>query len=161
MSGLTLQTVNVLGYDTLATVLQQQWEPACIKVEVQVNEEGFYYSDDNPNNWLKADLGITGWGDRPVPQGYLASAYVTGGIYNETHWSDPALDALVQQAAITSDQTARAGIYNQISEIFAESGPIIIPWFAPVFGAARDTVQGLDMAPFPGLTDFRNVSFSS
>ena len=46
---------------------------------MQVNEEGFYYSDDNPNNWLKADLGITGWGDRPVPQGYLASAYVTGG----------------------------------------------------------------------------------
>jgi ABC-type transport system substrate-binding protein len=38
---MTLQTVNVLGYDTLATVLQQQWEPACIKVEVQVNEEGF------------------------------------------------------------------------------------------------------------------------
>lgn len=161
LSGLTLQTVNVLGYDTLATVLQQQWEPACIHVEVQVNEEGFYYADDNPNNWLKADLGITGWGDRPVPQGYLASAYTTSGIYNETHWSDPELDQLIQQAGTTSDQTARAAIYNQISEIFADRGPIIIPWFAPVFGAVRDTVEGLDMAPFPGLTDFRSVSFKS
>ena len=27
-------------------------------------------------------------------------------------------------------------------------------------GAARDTVQGLDMAPFPGLTDLRAVSVS-
>ena len=71
------------------------------------------------------------------------------------------MDTLVQQASVTSDQTARAAIYNQISEIFADSGPIIIPWFAPVFGAARDNVQGLDMAPFPGLTDFRNVSLSS
>lgn len=155
---ITLQTINVLGYDQLATVLAQQWEPACIKAEIQVNEEGFYYSDDNPNNWLKADLGITGWGDRPVPQGYLAQAYVSTGIYNETHWSNPDLDALIQSASVTTDQAARAEIYHQISEIFKDSGPIIIPWFAPIFGAARSNVQGLDMAPFPGLTDLRGVS---
>jgi peptide/nickel transport system substrate-binding protein len=157
---MTLQTINVLGYDQLATVLQQQWEPACIKVEIQVNEEGFYYADDNPDNWLKAELGITGWGDRPVPQGYLAEAYTTNGIYNETHWSDPALDDLIQQASVTSDQTERTAIYHQIAEIFNESGPIIIPWFAPVFGATREGVEGLDMAPFPGSTDLRSVSVS-
>lgn len=157
---ITLQTINVLGYDQLATVLQQQWEPACIKAEIQVNEEGFYYADDNPNNWLKAELGITGWGDRPTPQGYLAQAYVSDGIYNETHWSDPELDALIQQASTTSDQAARAEVYGQISAIFNERGPIIIPWFAPIFGATREGVEGIDMAPFPGLTDLRNASVS-
>lgn len=155
---ITLQTINVLGYDQLATVLQQQWEPACIKAEIQVNEEGFYYADDNPNNWLKAELGITGWGDRPVPQGYLVEAYAGDGIYNETHWSDPALDELITQASTTSDQEARVAIYNQISAIFNESGPIIIPWFAPVFGATREGVNGVTMAPFPGDTDLRSVS---
>jgi peptide/nickel transport system substrate-binding protein len=155
---MTLQTINVLGYDQLATVLREQWEPACIKVEIQVNEEGFYYSDDNPNNWLKAELGITGWGDRPVPQGYLAQAYASTGIYNETHWSEPELDALIQQASVTTDTKARVTIYHQIAAIFNERGPIIIPWFAPVFGAVRRNVEGLDMAPFPGLTDLRSVS---
>ncbi|MBZ0283031.1 MAG: ABC transporter substrate-binding protein [Anaerolineae bacterium] len=155
---ITLQTINVLGYDQLATVLQQQWAAAGINAEIQVNEEGFYYSDDNPDNWLKAELGITGWGDRPVPQGYLAQAYASDGIYNETHWSDPELDELILQAAVTSNQEARVAIYNQISAIFNERGPIIIPWFAPVFGAARENVQGLDLAPFPGLTDLRGVS---
>lgn len=160
--GLTiaLQTINVLGYDQLATVLQQQWEPACIKAEIQVNEEGFYYADDNPNNWLKAELGITGWGDRPTPQGYLAQAYVSDGIYNETHWNDAELDDLIRQASTTSDQSARAQIYHKISEIFNERGPIIIPWFAPIFGATREGVEGIDMAPFPGLTDLRNASVS-
>ncbi|MBI5670354.1 MAG: ABC transporter substrate-binding protein [Chloroflexi bacterium] len=157
---MTLQTINVLGYDQLATVLQQQWAEGCINVDIQVNEEGFYYSDDNPNNWLQAELGITGWGDRPVPQGYLTQAYITGGIYNETHWSDPELDELVAQAGITTDQAARADIYHQIADIFAARGPIIVPWFAPIFGAVRDNVQGLTMAPFPGLTDLRTVSVS-
>lgn len=157
---MTLQTINVLGYDQLATVLQQQWAEGCINVEIQVNEEGFYYSDDNPNNWLQAELGITGWGDRPVPQGYLTQAYVSDGIYNETHWSDPELDELIAQAGVTTDQDARADIYHQIADIFAERGPIIVPWFAPIFGAVRENVQGLSMAPFPGLTDLRTVSVS-
>lgn len=157
---MTLQTINALGYDQLATVLQQQWAEGCINVEIQVNEEGFYYSDDNPNNWLQAELGITGWGDRPVPQGYLTQAYITGGIYNETHWSDPELDELTAQAGVTADPDARAEIYHQIAEIFAERGPIIVPWFAPIFGAVRENVQGLEMAPFPGLTDLRTVSVS-
>lgn len=157
---MTLQTINVLGYDQLATVLQQQWQEGCINVEIQVNEEGFYYSDDNPNNWLQAELGITGWGDRPVPQGYLTQAYITSGIYNETHWSDEELDELVTEAGVTTDQTQRAELYHQIGDIFAARGPIIVPWFAPIFGAARANVTGLDMAPFPGLTDLRGVSVS-
>ncbi len=157
---MTLQTINVLGYDLLATVLQQQWADGCINVDIQVNEEGFYYSDDNPNNWLQAELGITGWGDRPVPQGYLTQAYITGGIYNESHWSDAELDELVAQAGITTDQAARVALYHQIADIFAARGPIIVPWFAPIFGAVRENVQGLDMAPFPGLTDLRTVSVS-
>jgi peptide/nickel transport system substrate-binding protein len=157
---MTLQTINVLGYDELAAVLQQQWEPACIRVEIQVNDEGFYYSDDNPNNWLQAELGITGWGDRPVVQGYLTQAYVTGGVFNETHWSDAEVDALVAEAGNTTDQAARADIYRELAVIFEERGPIIVPWFAPIFGATSAGVTGLDMAPFPGLTDLRTVSLA-
>lgn len=155
---MTLQTINVLGYDELATVLQQQWAPACIRVEIQVNDEGFYYSDDNPNNWLQAELGITGWGDRPVVQGYLTQAYVTGGAFNETHWSDAEVDALVAEAGTVTDQAARADIYRRLAVIFEERGPVIVPWFAPIFGAAAASVTGLEMAPFPGLTDLRTVS---
>ena len=62
---------------------------------------------------------------------------------------------------MTTDPAERTTLYNQISEIFADRGPIIVPWFAPIFGATSNTVQGLDMAPFPGLTDLRNVSVSA
>jgi peptide/nickel transport system substrate-binding protein len=159
---MTLYTVMALGYDTaLAPALKEQWEPAGIRVDIQPVPESDYYDDAFPNNWLKAELGITGWSDQPTAQSYLVQAYQTGGIYNETRWSNPDLDALITQAGVTTDETERAGLYAQIAEIFNTDGPIIVPWFAPIFGATTTKVEGLDMAPFPGLTDLRGVSVSS
>ncbi len=153
----TLYTVDSFNYADLAVILQQQWEEGCIDVDVLVRPENVYYGD---NEWLEVELGITGWGSRPVPQDYLTQAYVTGGPFNETHWSTDELDGLVADAASTTDPAARADIYHQISVIFAEEGPIIIPFFGSISGAYRDGVEGLDMHPFPGRTDYRAVSIS-
>lgn len=153
--------VNALNYVRMAEFLQQDWARGCINVEIIPRSEGEYYAGDNETaEWLNVDLGVTGWGSRPVPQSYLVEAYITGGIYNESHWSDAEVDALVAQAAITADIQARADLYRQISDIFAERGPIIIPFFAPMVGAASSRVQGLEMHPFPGRTDLRGVSLS-
>jgi len=144
-------------------VLQQQWSAGCINVNIEVVDEGLYYDFSNPNNYFEVELGITGWGDRPSPQILLRQAYVAAGIesgYNESRFSDPEVEALVDEASRTTDNDARREIYAQISQIFLERGPIIIPYFAPLFGGIRDTVQGLQIAPFPGLTDFRTVSIS-
>jgi peptide/nickel transport system substrate-binding protein len=158
----TLYAPNAFEYPDLAAVLQQQWaETGCINVDIQIREEGYYYDVSNPDNYFDVDLGITGWGDRPSPQILLREAYIESGIatyFNESRFSDPEVEALVQQAGQTTDNEARRAIYAQISRIFLERGPIIIPYFAPLFGAVRDNVQGLEMAPFPGLTDFRSVS---
>ncbi len=160
---LTLYTPDAFvgaSYADLATVLQQQWAEGCINVDIQVVPENVYYGDEN--QWLEVELGITGWGDRPSPQITLAVAYASDGAFNESHWSDPELDELIAQAAVTADPDERAGIYEQISQIFADRGPIIIPWFSPILGAASSGVEGLDAAfhPFPGLTDLRQVSIA-
>lgn len=158
---LTLYTPDSLGYPDLATVLQQMWAEACINVSIEVRPENVYYATvDQPEDWFSVELGITGYGARPVPQQFLVEAYASTGVYNETHWADAELDTLIAQAGITTDPVQRAGIYSQISAIFRERGPIIIPWFAPMLGAASARVQGLEMNPFPGLTDFRTVTLA-
>ncbi|MCS7072059.1 MAG: ABC transporter substrate-binding protein, partial [Anaerolinea sp.] len=160
----TLYAPNAFEYPDLATVLQQMWgETGCINVDVQIREEGYYYDISNPDNYFDVQLGITGWGARPSPQILLREAYIASGIetyFNETRFSDPEVEALVAEASRTSDNEARRAIYAQISAIFRERGPIIVPYFAPLFGAVRDGVDGLIMAPFPGLTDFRPVSLN-
>lgn len=154
---LTLYTPDSLGYPDLATVLQQMWGPGCIRVSIEVRPENAYYSS---NEWFDVELGITGYGARPTPQQFLVEAYASGGLYNETRWNDPDLDALIDQAGQTVDPAARAALFSQIAQIFLNEGPIIIPWFAPMLAAAGDNVQGLDVHPFPGLTDFRTVSLA-
>ncbi len=142
--------------ERLAPVLQQQWEQGCIDVtEILGRPESVYYGE---NEWLEVELGITPWADRPVPQEYLATSYHSEGVWNEAHWSNAELDDLIQQASQAVDAEERAAIYARISEIFAEEGPVIIPFFSPIVAAVRADVSGIEMNPFPGLTDFRQVS---
>ncbi len=149
--------VDAFNYPDMATFLQEQWLDGCINVEILVRPENVYYGD---NEWLEVDLGVTGWGSRPIPQQYFTEAYITGASFNESRFSDLEVDELVAQAAVTTDVEARAEIYGQIAQIFAERGPIIIPFFAPTVGVINDSVQGLDLHSFPGRTDFRTVTVS-
>ena len=158
---------NAFNYVQMAEFLQQQWAEACINVNILVRSEGEYYAGDaDTAEWLNVDLGVTGWGSRPIPQQYLVEAYVTSALpenggFNESRWSDAELDALVAEAGVTADIEARAAIYADIAGIFAERGPIIIPFFAPIVGVVADGVEGLEMNPFPGSTDFRTVTVSN
>ncbi len=154
-------------YPDLAVLLQSQWEPACIRVDIQTLEAGQYYTTTNEINYCDVELGITGWGDRPVPQLFFLEAYTSAAIdegcnngFNESRFSDPELDDLVAQAGVTADEGERAALYSQISRIFAERGPIIVPYFAPMMGVASDRIQGLELAPFPGMTDYRTVTIA-
>jgi peptide/nickel transport system substrate-binding protein len=156
-----LYAPNAFEYPDLAALLQQQWAQGCINVTVEIREEGYYYDVSNPDNYFDVELGITGWGDRPSPVILLREAYIEAGIptyFNESRFSDPEVEALVAEASRTSDPEARRELLQQISRVFLDRGPIIIPYFAPLFGAARSSVSGLEMAPFPGLTDYRAVS---
>ncbi|MFO7320570.1 MAG: ABC transporter substrate-binding protein [Chloroflexota bacterium] len=157
---MTLYVPNAFEYPDLATILQQQWAEACITIDIQVREENLYYDVSNAENYFDVQLGITGWGSRPIPQQYLQEAYASDAPYNETRWSDPELDELIAEARVTTDEAARREVYHRISEIFAERGPIIVPYFAPMNGAVRKGVEGLQMDPYPGLTDYRGVSIT-
>lgn len=142
-------------YGIMAEFMEQQWQDGCIFVTLLLEPPNIYYAD---GGWLDVDLGLTGWGTRSTPQEYLSVAYVTGAKWNEAHWSNTALDALAAQAAQTSDLEERAVLYNEISQIFVEDGPIIIPFFRPVSSAYSNSVEGLVLHSFPGRTDFDSVS---
>lgn len=160
----TLYAPNAFEYPDLAALLQQMWASACINVDIQIRDEGYYYDVSNPDNYFDVQLGITGWGARPSPQLLLQEAYVESGIatgYNESRFVDPELEDLVAQARATSDPDTRKAIYQQVSAIFLDRGPIIIPYFAPLIGAYNNRVGGLVMAPFPGRTNFATVTLSS
>lgn len=151
---------DTFEYGLVGEFLQEQWAAAGIDVELNVVPESVYYADQE-NNWLNAQVGITAWGDRPTAQEYLSVAYTTGAPFNESRWSNAELDALTQQASQITDLDARGKVYAEISKIFFEEGPILIPYFRPVIGAYNNKVKGVEMNSFQGRTNFRFVSIEN
>ncbi|MGD2049078.1 MAG: ABC transporter substrate-binding protein, partial [Chloroflexota bacterium] len=155
--GLVLYTPDTGGRPDLAAVVQSQWSEAGVEIEINVVPESVYYSDAE-NNWLDANLGITGWGSRPYPQFYLDVMLKCDAIWNESHFCDEEVDALITTAGTTLDEAERIEAYREIQEILAERGPVIIPYYFAQFGAISDQFEGFQLKAFAGRTDLRNIN---
>ncbi len=151
---LALHVPNSGDRPDLAQALRSFWRDANIRVDIVLRDEGIYYSNVE-DNWLEVDLGITGWGSRPVPQQYLDLQLKTGARWNEAHYSDPELDALIELAGTSLDQEVRVQAYKDIQALLVDRGPIIVPYFFPQFAAMNNAVDGVRLHPFAGRTDFR------
>ena len=148
---MTLVVPNAPGRPALAEVLASQWAEAGINVTIDVQEESVYYGDEG---WLEVDLAITPWGSRPIPQLYLDLAYRCDAIWNEAHFCDEELDSLIDTAGTSTDPAEREAAYADIQRILVERGPVIIPYFFAQFGVFGADVQGVEVHPFAGRTNF-------
>lgn len=151
---LELHVPDTGGRPDVATVLQSQWAEAGIDVEISVEPESVYYGEDG---WLEVDLGITGWGSRPYPQFYLDVMLACDARWNEAHFCDEELDALIETAGTTQDEEERVQAYREIQQLLAERGPVIIPYYFAQFGAISDDFAGFELKAFAGRTDLRTV----
>jgi len=114
-------------------------------VQVKIHTESLttYYAAD----WLQVDFAITSWGARPTPQEYLNLIYKIGAIWNEGHYNNSKLDAMITRVGTESDAAQRKSMYKQISTMISDDGPSIISaydvWTLPV----RDRVQNFTPLP--------------
>ena len=152
---MTLYVPNLADRVALAQALAAQWEEAGIKITIEPQEEAVYYAE---GGWLEVDLGITPWGARPVPQVYLDLYVKSDAQWNESHWSDEEVAALIATAGTSLDEAERVNAYHEIQRIMIERGPIIIPYFFASFGVLAENVEGVDLHPFPGRTKFHTAT---
>lgn len=152
---LELHTPDSGDRPDLAVVLKEQLAEAGFDIEIVVEPESVYYGE---NNWLEVDFGITGWGSRPIPQFYLDVMLVCDAVWNESHHCDEEFDRLAMVAGTTLDEAERVEAYSEIQRMLASTGPIVIPYFFPQFGAIADDFEGLEMKAFPGRTDLALIS---
>ncbi len=151
---LELHTPDTGDRPDLAAVLKEQWADAGVDVDIVVEPESVYYGE---NHWLDVDLGITGWGSRPVPQFYLDVMLACGAKWNEAKYCDDEVDTLISEAGSTTDDAARAEAYTELQRIMIERGPVIIPYFFVELGAISDEFADFTMKAFPGRTDLAAI----
>jgi oligopeptide transport system substrate-binding protein len=89
------------------------------------------------------DLVFAGWGpDYDDPMTY-ADLWVTGGGHNNTGWSNPKYDQLIQFAKTSADGKARAQALADSEKLLLEEGPIVPIYFRNGVYAKQDYVKGL------------------
>lgn len=86
---------------------------------------------------------ITDWGFSGPDSDLLRNHLHTDGFQNASQVSDPALDALFEQAIATSDTDERNGVYTQVQQWNAADNAII-PIYVPALISATDpSISGL------------------
>ena len=73
--------------------------------------------------------------------------YRSGSENNDTGWSDPAYDALMDQAAKEPDQGKRLSLFNEAEQLLMDEQPIIPLYHDVLAYLFRDNVKGLYMHP--------------
>jgi peptide/nickel transport system substrate-binding protein len=123
----------------MATVMKEKAAPAGIDLEIVVMSEDGYWSD----GWMVKPFTTVWWGGRP-PHEAFSIVYPTGAGWNESFYSNPQVDALIDQGATTVDPDGRRQAYHDLQCLLIQEVPRIIPVFRPVIWAVRTNVQGVE-----------------
>jgi oligopeptide transport system substrate-binding protein len=123
----TIHFNTLESHRAIAEAIQQMWkEELGINVTLENQEWKVYLDTQNKMNY---DISRSAWiGDFMDPVTFL-SMWTTGNGNNNTHWSNPRYDALIEQAARTGDAKARLGVLREAEELFLTDLPVVIVYW--------------------------------
>lgn len=85
------------------------------------------------DNWKGYPFSATQWNHRPLAVQVLALAYRSGAVWNETGFSSPEFDALLDEAMTIADADARRAVMEKIERLLRAEGVIIQPYWRALY----------------------------
>lgn len=110
-----------------ADALAEQMRGAGFKVERTVIAGSSFW-----NNWTQYPFSITNWNPRPLGIQMYGLGYKTGVPWNETAFSDPEFDALLEDASGVADVAKRSLLMGKLEIILLQSGVIVQPYWRSI-----------------------------
>ena len=110
-------------------VVLAMWEKNLgIKTEFQQTEFATFLKDLNKRRFQMFDIG---WiADYPDPENFLDILFYSDSSNNHTNYSNPEVDALLEQARVETDETRRFAIYNEVEQMILDDAPWIPLWYS-------------------------------
>ena len=102
------------------------------------------------------EMFMAGWiADYPDPQDFLDILFHTGAEYNSGNYSNPDLDALLDQAAVEPDGATRLALYQQVEQSMIDEAACLPLWFGTSYVLIRPYVRNyrLDAQGIPTLSE--------
>ena len=127
-----------------AQFIQQELAPAGITVNIKQETFATILSDTAAFNFQAA---LLGWSGRPDPDGNMYSWFHTGGGFNDMQYSNPQVDALLDDARVSSDQAHRAQDYQQADQLMLQDAPYVFINHGVSIQATTKNVQNFPLLP--------------
>jgi peptide/nickel transport system substrate-binding protein len=120
----------------------EQWKAIGVRVKLNVMPGAEYW-----NVWTKVPFGCTIWYHRPLGVMLLNLAYRSGVPWNESGYSNPEFDNLLDQAGGILEADKRAVVMAKLERILQTNGPMAQPVFEEAFTFMDKKVMGFEMHP--------------
>jgi len=159
VSNLPPITLTVEGYGNsipsyLGAIIQEWQQNLGVEVSVRQLEPGnFLY---NPKQ-EKDEMFELGWvADYPDPHNFLDILFYTGSENNIFEYSNPSLDALLDQAAIEQDVSLRLAMYQQAEQLVVDEAPCLPLFHGANYILVKPDVKDYELSPL-GIPDLSKV----
>jgi peptide/nickel transport system substrate-binding protein len=159
---LTMKTSTDENTRLMVAVLQQQLRQVQIQMDVRTYEFGTFFADVSRGAFQFYSLRWIGGNEDPdiFEYAFHSSKFTPNGA-NRSFYSNPQVDALIDQARTELDQTKRKQLYAQLQRILAEDLPSINLWYLDNVLVRSQRVANLSLNP-PGNYDFlRTAEFAA
>ncbi len=94
------------------------------------------------------------------PDNFYSLVIKSGGPINTTAYSNPTVDALIEKAAVSTDEAARQQLYTQIRDTVRNEAPIIFVHYETINYLMQKKVTGSVVTPTLEL-NLKDVGFTS
>jgi oligopeptide transport system substrate-binding protein len=150
VSGLPPITLTTSGYGGLVSPVLEaavtQWRDNLgVEVTLRVLEPDWFVYHIKEE---KDEMFDMGWiADYPHPEDFLDVLFHTGAENNFAGYSNPAVDALMEQAGIEADEALSLELYRQAEQMLVNDAAILPLWFGENYILVKPYVQGYEVNP--------------
>ena len=122
-----------------------------LDVKIETYEWNTFLGEVNPGLEGKADMAEMAWmTNDPDTLPYLAlrtEAWPDQGGFNSGYYSNPKVDELLEQARTATDQSERAGLYQEMQTIVQEDAPWVFVANWKQNAVTSDRVENFALEP--------------
>lgn len=155
---LSFKTTNLDLRKRIAEALKEQLARVGIEIEVRTYEWGTFYSDIKNGNFHLYSLAWVGIMDPDIYYQLFHSDSIPPNGDNRGHYSNAALDHLLELGRTTTDTARREAIYMRVQQILAEELPCIPLWWSKNVTVQNAAMKGFVPYPDGDLISLKKVS---
>ncbi|MBI4332566.1 MAG: DcrB-related protein [Chloroflexi bacterium] len=131
--------------DFLAAIIQEWKQNLGVSITVRgLDPESFSYIIKEERD----EMIIGGWvADYPDPEDFLDVLFHTGSQANDSNYSNPELDRLLDQARVEQDAARRLKMYQEIEQKLVDDAAAMPLWYSTQYLLVKPYVKDFELSP--------------